>query len=136
MSRFTEAELVYGQGTQNVYEDATFLVYGSLSMLSLYYQINKKDSPITEATFFNPKVTISEAAKLEYIMLFLNGVIDKLVPLLTDGSEQTIVNTLFILYTLSKNRKNSISTVLWNLSVVDRETSEIATSLAKVHNKK
>eukprot|EP00026_Physarum_polycephalum_P009163 Phypoly_transcript_09275.p1 GENE.Phypoly_transcript_09275~~Phypoly_transcript_09275.p1 ORF type:complete len:400 (+),score=44.15 Phypoly_transcript_09275:209-1408(+) len=64
MSRFTEAELVYGQGTQNVYEDATFLVYGSLSMLSLYYQINKEDSPITEATFFNSKVTISESAKV------------------------------------------------------------------------
>ena len=43
-------------------------------------------------------------ARVQYV-LFLNGAIDKLVPLLTDGSEQTVVNTLFILYTLSKNRK-------------------------------
>jgi len=81
-------------------------------------------------------------------MLFLNGAIDKLVPLLTDGSEQTVVNTLFILYTLAKNRKNgsriretlralNISAVLRNLSVsADRETSEIATSLAKILDKK
>lgn len=81
-------------------------------------------------------------------MLFINGAIDKLVPLLTDGSEQTVVNTLFILYTLTKNRKNgskiretlralNISAVLRNLSVsADRETSEIATSLAKTLDKK
>jgi len=81
------------------------------------------------------------------LALILNGAVEKLVPLLTEGSEQTIINALFVLYSLSKNRKNgskvretlrglNMASVLRNLSVsADRETSEIATSLAKVMDK-
>eukprot|EP00026_Physarum_polycephalum_P001501 Phypoly_transcript_01503.p1 GENE.Phypoly_transcript_01503~~Phypoly_transcript_01503.p1 ORF type:complete len:1035 (+),score=194.99 Phypoly_transcript_01503:188-3292(+) len=123
-----------------ILEHTTYIV-ALLTMLSVQPRTMHPfvTNTIVELARKNPRVQF---------MLFLNGAIDKLVPLLTDGSEQTVVNTLFILYTLSKNRKNgskiretlralNISAVLRNLSVsADRETSEIATSLAKALDKK
>jgi len=77
LSRFTEADLVYGQGTQDVYQDARFLVYGTLSMLPLYNQINKEDSVIHESTFFSAQVTRTEASK---VLQAIRDRIEKRIP--------------------------------------------------------
>jgi len=95
----------------------------------------------------NTMVELARKNARVQLVLFLNGAIEKLVPLLTTGEDQTIVNCLFLLYVLAKNRKNgsrirdtlrvlNVAAVLRNLSVSpDRETSEIATSLAKLMDK-